>query len=298
MSTIADIVPTYRSFHRDLDDSTLRQHEIVAGLVVKCFGPQADWHELFDATNLTRFQSWLLDTNWGGKRRTRGTVNVKIGTVLAWWQTLHDRQVIAIAPPPRQWYRLTVARDLPSAWSDEQFAAILKNMKAFPQRPEWNKEHMTCLCLAIWYTGARIEGLLACDLSNIIFDDRLLLPAEFQKTNRGQAHKLPQWLVKRIRRLPRAAGDTRLIPTPFSRVATLRTHLRRCVVAAGFRCSNKDLFHKFRRSSATLVCAAQGIEEARRHLGHTTQEMTRGYIDPTHLPTTSAADYFRNPLEL
>jgi len=54
-------------------------------------------------------------------------------------------------------------------------------------------------------------------------------------------------------------------------------------------------FHKLRRTSATHLTAALGIESACRQLGHSSVEMTKRYVDPRLTNEHKAADHLPRP---
>ena len=54
--------------------------------------------------------------------------------------------------------------------------------------------------------------------------------------------------------------------------------------AAGLPFDRWSMFHKLRRTSATLIASTISLEAARQQLGHTTPEMTLStYVDPRQL---------------
>lgn len=44
--------------------------------------------------------------------------------------------------------------------------------------------------------------------------------------------------------------------------------------------TGKDMFHKLRRSFATFIAAAGGMDLARAYCGHSHQSVTGRYVDP------------------
>ena len=136
----------------------------------------------------------------------------------------------------------------------------------------------------VYYTGARITGLLACRLMHLS-DCYLYLPAEDSKTDEEKPCQVPVWLIDRLRALYRKPEDDRLFPLPFT-VPTLRGHLKRVLTAAGLPAGRRDLFHKIRKTSGTAVAKASGsLAAAQQHLGHKDPATTLAYVDPTQTET-------------
>ena len=125
----------------------------------------------------------------------------------------------------------------------------------------------------------------------------LTLAAENQKTRREQRFDLSADLVERLARF---GSRESLLPWPFCRrwfTAKLKIVVRR----AGLRATRRDGSHKLRRTHATLVCRALGLDEAREALGHSSEAMTRRYVDRAKLdrPTPqSVLPPIENPSQL
>jgi integrase len=50
------------------------------------------------------------------------------------------------------------------------------------------------------------------------------------------------------------------------------------------------LFHRFRRTTATMMAGKVGMSAAAAALGHTSEAMTKRYVDPSNLLATRPID--------
>jgi hypothetical protein len=159
--------------------------------------------------------------------RSPATVNQKLAVVLAWWEDAFAEGHTDARPPSarmRDKLRLKTPKRSPRAWTEKQFKNNLRHVKAAPERSEWNRNHLEALLQTVYYTGALINGLLACTLMHL-GDSHLYLQAEYSKTDEEKPCQLPAWLIERLRSLYREPEDVRLFPLPFT-VSTLRGHLK------------------------------------------------------------------------
>ena len=79
------------------------------------------------------------------------------------------------------------------------------------------------------------------------------------------------------------------------RVWVLTAGLKRILTRAGLPTSERDLWHKIRRTFATQVNAKAGIAMAQTLLGHSSPAITQRYIDPTQCPENNQAEYLASP---
>lgn len=257
-----------------LDATTIEQYRVTLSLVEQWAGaPTAA--ELFSKPGILAFRTWLLTG------RAASTVCGKLAVVRMLWSYACDEWDWPQAPPRGRKLNPKVPKLLPTAWAPGEFARILSKVEHAPVTAHWNSEHWACLLNTLWYSGARITGLLGCRLADLS-GDVLTLPAEDDKTDTEKRRKLPPDLASRLVALSRTTDSL----FDFHRsLQTLRQHYRRILLAAGLTASSRDLFHKVRRSSATAVAASQGPEAARQHLGHPDVRMTMArYIDASQLP--------------
>lgn len=261
-----------------LDPTTEEQYRVVCRLVER-WGECANVAELFRRESLFAFRNWLMTD------RAPSTVKVKLGILRTLWLHCCDQGWLTVQPPRGRRINPPIPRRLPDAWTPAQFDAILKHVSAAPVCGHWTPEHWRDLLETLWHTGARITALLACRL-DALNGEWLTLDADDDKTLVEKRKRLPASLCERLRRSARP--DSRLFGFPRS-LPTLRRHYRLILLAAGLPAGRRDLLHKVRRTSATIVAAQSGLEAACAHLGHSDSRMTRAnYVDPTQMPVNHA----------
>jgi hypothetical protein len=69
-------------------------------------------------------------------------------------------------------------------------------------------------------------------------------------------------------------------------LCSLFSRFRLILKAAGLPHGRRDLFHKVRRTTATLCEIHVGPGSATKQLGHSSARVTEKYIDPAQLPET------------
>jgi integrase len=79
------------------------------------------------------------------------------------------------------------------------------------------------------------------------------------------------------------------------RKEAIHEHFRSILKRAGVYCKGEDTFHKLRRTCATHLTAAVGIEAASRQLGHSSVQMTRRYVDVRLTGQHNAAEHLPRP---
>ncbi|MCH7688632.1 MAG: hypothetical protein IH899_18445, partial [Planctomycetes bacterium] len=120
------------------------------------------------------------------------------------------------------------------------------------------------------------------------------LTARNTKQNRETVHKLHADTLTALKVLPPHPSGL-LFPWPFKRRQIWR-EFGIILKAADLPGGRRNQFHKLRRTSATHLAAAVGIEAAERHLGHVTPGLARSaYIDPRYLPTIKPTDHLPRP---
>ncbi len=81
-----------------------------------------------------------------------------------------------------------------------------------------------------------------------------------------------------------------LFPKPFgSHCSSLYERLRFILRSAGLPCTRRDMFHKFRRTTATQIAMVAGESLASQHLGHEDASTIKRYIDPRFTSQTDLA---------
>ncbi len=224
--------------------------------------------------------------------RSPRTVNNTRFMLLSLWRHAYRKKLKAEPPPDSlDLPKLKVVKQIPEAWSLEELNKILHACDNSRPLPYWDYRTWRALILCLYDTGARLDSMLSAKVSDI-HDGYLTIRKS--KTNRESVHKLHEDTLSIIERLPEHEGGL-LFPWPFKRRQIWR-EFGRILKAAGLPGGPRNQFHKMRRTSATHLAAAVGIEAAERHLGHTTPGLARStYIDPRFMPAIAAADVLPRP---
>lgn len=268
-----DDVCRYYCAHNVLDESSIGQYQVFCNLIRK-------WGKYRTAEQLFRREAMFEFRDWVSKGRSPSTVRAKLGIYRALWMFCCDECGHREGPPRGKRINPPIPKRKPEAWTPEEFARILAHCNAAPELTRWKADNWRDLLLTLWYTGARINGLLACKVSDLE-GNWLRLPADDDKTLQEHRKELPPDLAQRLLAAPRMHDW--LFDWPMS-LLTLREHYKEILKAAGLPYGRRELLHKVRRSSATAVAAQSGIEAASRHLGHTSIGMTvANYIDPRQI---------------
>ena len=152
---------------------------------------------------------------------------------------------------------------------------------------------------AIYSTGARIGIVMLTPLANLDLERGFLrLWAADNKQRKGQIVELHPETIAALRRISLPPREM-LFPWPFDRQGeswpTLTRHLRRILTRAGLPTDSKHLFHCLRRTTATRMTAAGGIEKVREQLGHSTSKVTNGYVDLRQVQRTGSRNLIAPP---
>ena len=218
--------------------------------------------------------------------RSPYTANRHRGVLLALWRFAWRKHLVN--SEPRDVEKARVPKRLPQAWTLDELARLLTacanepgTMCGIPAGQWW-----VGFVLTLYLTALRVGAGLS--LKTADFDPTLrilFVAAEEQKHKSDQVFHLPQMLVDLLVQT-RPANRVFLFPACAAkkRQAGLRAILKRAGLPAGRR----DLFHKLRRTSATLLADVAGAAIASQHLDHSSQQLTRDrYIDPRQI---AAAD--------
>jgi integrase len=229
--------------------------------------------------------------------RSRATVNKHRRILLACWRFARRRKLVTAHPdvdPLRNLGRI------PTAWSADEMASIIRAAAQHPGTIPTDAgtipagQFWEALLRTAYDTGVRVTALLSIRRDAVDLDTGFVrIDAESQKHRRDGLYKLSPETLTAIRSVWKPPRDL-LFPWPYDRWGRqwpcLNNEYRRILARAGLPNGNKDLFHRIRRTVATLITAARGIEVACRHLGHSSIQVTQGYVDPSKLPNVYATD--------
>ena len=201
------------------------------------------------------------------------------GYFLTYWRFAYKRKLV------REWPlvdKLREYRRLPKAWTTAELEVLLTTAAATPGMIEgvpaggW----WTGLLLVLYDTGVRRRAAFSIEREHLDLDTAwLTVPAENQKQKVEQRFKLSGQTVEAIRSIwlpPRRF----LFPWPYSK-RHLWTAFTRVLEAAGLPHTRFDKFHKLRKTCASYIAKAAGLDAASRQLGHSGVEVSKRYVDPS-----------------
>jgi integrase len=219
------------------------------------------------------------------------TINTRLSKLRALWRYAVKRKLRVDLPDNE---RLPKLKRLPVAWTMQQMGELLQacelesTIAGIPAAKFWRG-----LLLTLYDSGIRIRAALLLPFDCV--DGRwLTVPAEIMKNRTEQRFYLHADTVAAIEAIREPARE-RLFPWPWHK-RTLYKRFQRILRRAGLPAGRRDLFHRLRRTSATHLAAAVGLEHACRHLGHSGLGVTMGYIDPTMMPVVRAGDVLPRPV--
>lgn len=232
-----------------------------------------------------RFLAWLVSP-----KRINTTTNGYYRTLLALWRFAWRKR--KVADLPRDIDPLREDRHEPDAWSLVELARLIDTgrtdpeiLNGVPMRIWW-----PAFLQAMYVTGVRVAALRSVPRAD--YDETtgwLIVRAPQQKQRSDQRFKLSADAIRAIADLLPYCSD-RLFPFPFVSPHPLRNRLRKLLQTAGLPTSRLDLFHKIRRTTATYIADAADEEAARRHLGHSSLQVTRRYLDQRKIRRTRGED--------
>jgi integrase len=213
--------------------------------------------------------------------RSRATANNRRANLLAVWNHAFREGVIDRAPRLR---KLREVRNVPEAWSHSEMKRILAAARRF--RPSelyagvranllW-----TAILLVAYETGLRRGSLFALRHEDVDLERGwIVADGSTTKTLRGQSFRISEETIAALRAIWHPPRE-RL----FDGIKPRRQyeHFRLILEATGVKQPPRktgQLFHRVRRTCATLIAGRAGLSAAGAQLGHSEAEVTRRYID-------------------
>lgn len=225
--------------------------------------------------------------------RSTPTANKLARTIAAVWRLAHRRGIIDTLPVVD---RLPEMLREPECWSMEQFTTIIDAAERtegrvgdIPAGIFW-----PALLWTVLNTGCRISAVMQAPTQGLdLVGGWIKMPAETQKHRKDMVFDLLpetraalQTLDPRGRGLATVFGDW-----PRDRSGrgwrALTKGYRRILDSAGLPGDRRDLWHKLRRTFATLIAAKGGESVAQSLLGHSSIHVTRRYLDQRKLQRPS-----------
>jgi integrase len=239
---------------------------------------------------IQEFMAWLL-----ARGLSPFAVNRYRSCLLALWSYAWRKHWVETQP--RDVDKARTPKLLPRAWTVEQFGRLLTaaaetpgSVQGVPARHWW-----PAVLLVAFDTGARVGAILQLRCQD--FDAAtgfVTLRAETQKQNADQIIRLHPETVAAIRRTNPEWRD-QLFPAFASKNYLIRK-LREILGRAGLPSGRKDLWHRFRRTTATLMVNAVGKAATSQQLGHSDMKLLDNhYLDQTQVNRVHACDVIPRP---
>ena len=223
-------------------------------------------------------------------------------TLLAIWRLAARKRDPATRKPfvdeaPLEVERVRVPKLEAEAWSVEEVSRLLSVAEAaeetvcgIPAGLYWSS-----LILTIYDTGFRVGALMKLRTTDLDIDRRFVKARHgTQKAGNDQSLPISQSTADRLILTHPELRDL-VFPWPYKEARTLTKRLRLLLQRAGLPCGPRDLFHKLRRTNGTYICDVAGEEAAMRQLGHSTVQVTRGYIDRRKLSAPRLVEKMQRP---
>lgn len=288
-STLQSVLDFHKLCNPGIKEATVAEYAGAVRMLDRYNGAPTLVSDLSE-TFVLGFMHWLLEV----RKSSPVTVNGKRKVILLLWRLASERGLIGAAPRIR---RVKAPKRLATAWSPTEVARILKNVSAgqpkrfCESRRLWTCDHWCGLILTIYDTSHRLRCLL--DVPRSCYDpvrQELRMPAEIIKQNADMVHRLHPQTCAFLDKLP---PSKLLFQWPRHRREIWRC-FRRIIHAAGLPSTRRDLFHRLRRTSYTLVAVSHGIHAATRHAGHGS-DLSAAYLDRRFLPEPDALDALPRP---
>ncbi len=277
---------------------SIDQKRWTIGSFAKFLGRAPIVGDLCDET-VSKYLNWLLKV----QNRSAATANDRRRDLVSLWNFAVRCRLLLRGPDVD---KVRETREIPKAWTIQEFETLLQSARNYKTRSQNALRYpagqwFECLFLVAYDTGLRLNALLSIRLADWKPDRReVTCDAEFQKTRVAQTFQVSEQTASAIQGML-AAGAERpekpefLFDWPMRR-DSIHPHMRKILKAAGlYGEAGDDTFHRIRKTSATHLTAALGIEAASRQLGHSSIEMTRRYVDVRQTGHHNAADHLPRP---
>ncbi len=188
--------------------------------------------------------------------------------------------------------KFKVPKRTPRAWLPDEVLRILTAARDFQGVDDVHTLDGTpagrwflALELFILNTGTRISAAMNTPTEGLDLEKGwVMIPADVQKHDSDEEFDLLPATVAALRAIQPGRYRRIFDAWPYDRRGrqwpTLNRWQRKILLAAGLPATKKDMFHKLRRSFATFIAAAGGMDLAREYCGHSHQSVTDRYVDP------------------
>jgi len=247
---------------------------------------QARLSDLTDAT-VSRLLSWCREKDLSPR-----TANKLRDQLLAIWRFACRKGVLRmwpdVEPEPEP-------ERVPQAWSQQQLSSLFTAIREaqgwigkIRANLWWNALH-----LVLYDTGERIGAVMQLAWDNVDLDSGWVrFPAETRKGGRrDRAYRVAPETIEALRLILVPWRDD-VFTWPYDSVY-IYARYKRLLRRAGLPNDRTSMFHRMRRTTASLFEAAGG--NATELLGHSSRAVTKKYLDPRLLNAPQAIDKLPRP---
>lgn len=237
-----------------------------------------------NAENLTAYVRWRM------KLAGAKTVSRNISDVLSLMRFAARWIMPGLIVPKLD--PVQVPRSIPVAWTVQEVTAIVERCQSLDgwmrDLPITRSAWWMALILFLYDSGSRIHA--ATSLSVHDFDPVMrtaTLRGEHAKTGIEQVVDLSPETVVAMQALIDAQGQgaVNVFPYPWNKRKRWR-EFHEIMRESGVRTGKYVGFHRIRKTHATQQVIVLGWDHARVALGHSTESMTRRYVDLRQIPRT------------
>lgn len=223
------------------------------------------------------------------KGTSAGTIAGEQRKLYALWRFACKKNYVKVWPTT---HPIRVPARIPRAWTADELRKLFACTKhaadvGSVDGPLWWGSLFSCL----WDSGERITAMLSLKWDGVDLEGlTIYLPAEVRKGRAvDRVYPIAEETAQLLRRLPR---EYRPFFWPYD-IGTLYNRLKKMLLKGELPADRRSKFHRIRRSTASHYEAAGG--NATELLGHTSRQVTRGYLDPRIVKTQSAVDLLFRP---
>lgn len=215
----------------------------------------------------------------------KATINGIRGDITAVWRYAATLGLVEHAPGIR---KLRAEHDEPDSWSEDEFRRILTKCNCLSSQPAYDDVPATAVMRAVlllaYWTGLRRGTLWKLKWTEVDLVERwVTVPGNIMKGRRGKKFRFGEDALEALRAVQRVGAVTVLPAVDWNR---FYKEFDSVLEAAGIQPSKRrgmSKLHKVRRTTATMVAVRQGLGAASSLLGHSSEQITLRYIDPSKL---------------
>ena len=234
--------------------------------------------------------SFLNERLKSGLRKS--SVNGVRGDIATVWRFAHEQGLVATKPGVR---KLRAEHDEPDSWSEDEFRRLLARCDCLETHSPYSgvpaASLMRAVLLLAYWTGLRRGTLWKIKWSEVDLEGRwVTVPGNSMKGRRGKKFRIGEDAAAALQAVQIRGAVTVLPELDWKR---FYRDFDVVLEAAGIPPSTRKRMtklHKIRRTTATMVAVRQGLGAASSLLGHSSEQITLRYIDPSKLAGNDMTD--------